>query len=106
MTKVHKGVLASIRTVRQIAAGRLHWIAVEDEPWQLRPRQGVQQLTKGETITEDGEYYSYDQVKLAHSAPDLKVLTAVVQAKSMELTAQIADGFILSVLGGRTMCGR
>jgi 5,10-methylenetetrahydromethanopterin reductase len=61
---------------------------------------GVKRLAKGETLTEDGEYYGYDQVKLAHSAPDLKVLTAVVQAKSIELTAQIADGLILSVLAG------
>jgi 5,10-methylenetetrahydromethanopterin reductase len=61
---------------------------------------GVQRLAKGEMITENGEYYSYDQVKLAHPAPDLKVLTAVVQARSMELTAQIGDGIVLSVLGG------
>jgi 5,10-methylenetetrahydromethanopterin reductase len=61
---------------------------------------GIKRLAKGEMLTEDGEYYSYDQVKLAHPAPDLKVLTAVVQAKSMQLTAQIADGLILSVLAG------
>lgn len=61
---------------------------------------GIKRLTKGEMLTEDGEYYSYDQVKLAHPAPDLKVLTAVVQAKSMALTAQIADELILSVLAG------
>jgi alkanesulfonate monooxygenase SsuD/methylene tetrahydromethanopterin reductase-like flavin-dependent oxidoreductase (luciferase family) len=61
---------------------------------------GIKRLAKGEMLTENGEYYSYDQVKLAHPAPDLKVLTAVVQAKSMELTAQIADGLILSVLAG------
>jgi 5,10-methylenetetrahydromethanopterin reductase len=61
---------------------------------------GIRRLARGETLTENGEYYSYDQVKLVHPAPDLKILTAVVQAKSMELTAQIADGLILSVLAG------
>jgi alkanesulfonate monooxygenase SsuD/methylene tetrahydromethanopterin reductase-like flavin-dependent oxidoreductase (luciferase family) len=61
---------------------------------------GVKRLVRGETITEDGDYYSYDNVTLAHLAPDLKVLTAVVQAKSLELTAKIADGLILSVLAG------
>ena len=53
---------------------------------------GIRRLARGETLTESGEYYSYDQVKLVHPAPDLKILTAVVQARSMELTAQIADG--------------
>lgn len=61
---------------------------------------GIRRLARGETLTESGEYYSYDQVKLVHPAPDLKILTAVVQAKSMELTAQIADELILSVLAG------
>lgn len=61
---------------------------------------GIRRLARGETLTENGEYYSYDQVKLVHPAPDLKILTAVVQARSMELTAQIADGLILSVLAG------
>ncbi len=61
---------------------------------------GIRRLARGETLTENGEYYSYDQVKLVHPAPDLKILTAVVQAKSMELTAQIADELILSVLAG------
>jgi 5,10-methylenetetrahydromethanopterin reductase len=61
---------------------------------------GVKRLAKGEMLTEDGDYYSYDQVKLVHPAADLKVLTAVVQAKSLELTAKIADGLILSVLAG------
>lgn len=61
---------------------------------------GIRRLARGETLTENGEYYSYDQVKLVHPAPDLKILTAVVQARSMELTAQIADELILSVLAG------
>ena len=61
---------------------------------------GIKRLAKGETLTEAGEYYSYDNVALTHPAPQLKVLTAVVGPKSIDLTAQIADGMLISVLAG------
>ena len=40
--------------------------------------RGIKRLAKGETLTEKGEYYSFDNIHLAHSAPDLRVMTAVV----------------------------
>lgn len=61
---------------------------------------GIKRLVKGETVTEEGEYSSFENVKLTHAAPDVKVLTAVVGPKSVELSAQIADGMLISVLAG------
>jgi 5,10-methylenetetrahydromethanopterin reductase len=61
---------------------------------------GIKRLARGETLTEKGEYYSFDNVTLGHTAPDLKVMTAVVGPKSLELTARIADGLQISVLAG------
>lgn len=61
---------------------------------------GIKRLVKGETVTADGEYYKFDKVSLLHPAPDLKVMTAVVGPKSVELTARIADGMLISVLAG------
>ena len=61
---------------------------------------GVKRLLNGEEITEEGEYYSYDAVKLLHPAPDLDVLGAVVGPNSTNLCAEISDGIVLSVLSG------
>ena len=62
--------------------------------------QGIKRLVQGETLTEKGEYYSYDKVVLTHKAPDLAVLAAVVGPKSVDLVARIADGLQISVLAG------
>ena len=62
--------------------------------------RGIKRLAKGETLTEKGEYYSFDNIHLAHSAPDLRVMTAVVGPKSVDLTARIADGLQISALAG------
>jgi alkanesulfonate monooxygenase SsuD/methylene tetrahydromethanopterin reductase-like flavin-dependent oxidoreductase (luciferase family) len=62
--------------------------------------RGIKRLAKGETLTEKGEYYSFDNVCLKHSAPDLRVMTAVVGPKSVDLTARIADGLQISALAG------
>ena len=61
---------------------------------------GVKRLLNGESLTEDGEYYSYDAVSLTHPAPALDVLGAVVGPKSTDLCAEISDGIVLSVLSG------
>jgi alkanesulfonate monooxygenase SsuD/methylene tetrahydromethanopterin reductase-like flavin-dependent oxidoreductase (luciferase family) len=63
---------------------------------------GVKRLAQGETLTEEGDYYGYDAVTLTHPAPDLRVLTAVVGPKSVDLCAEIADGLMISVLAGPT----
>ncbi len=60
----------------------------------------MKRLLKGEEITEEGEYYSYEAVKLTHPAPNLDVLGAVVGPNSTDLCAEISDGIVLSVLSG------
>jgi alkanesulfonate monooxygenase SsuD/methylene tetrahydromethanopterin reductase-like flavin-dependent oxidoreductase (luciferase family) len=60
----------------------------------------VKRLLNGETLNEDGEYYSFDNVTLTHPAPELDVLGAVVGPKSTDLAAEISDGIVLSVLSG------
>ena len=60
----------------------------------------VKRLLVGETLTQSGAYYGYDQVSLTHPAPNLEVLGAVVGPKSVDLCAEIADGMVISVLAG------
>ena len=60
----------------------------------------VKRLLAGQTLSQAGAYYGYDQVVLTHPAPDLKVLGAVVGPKSVDLCAEIADGMVISVLAG------
>ena len=60
----------------------------------------VKRLLAGESLTQAGTYYGYDDVALTHPAPDLKVLAAVVGPRSVDLCAEIADGMVLSVLAG------
>jgi 5,10-methylenetetrahydromethanopterin reductase len=62
--------------------------------------KGIKRLAKGETLTEKGDYYSFDNICLRHSAPDLRVMTAVVGPKSVDLAARIADGLQISALAG------
>ncbi len=60
----------------------------------------VKRLLNGETLNEDGAYYSFDAVKLTYPAPELDVFGAVVGPKSIDLCAEISDGIVLSVLAG------
>jgi alkanesulfonate monooxygenase SsuD/methylene tetrahydromethanopterin reductase-like flavin-dependent oxidoreductase (luciferase family) len=61
---------------------------------------GVKRLLAGETLTEQADYYGYDNIQLTHPAPSLKVLAAVLGPKSVDLCAEIADGMVISVLAG------
>ena len=60
----------------------------------------VKRLLAGETLNEAGKYFGFEDVKLTHPAPALRVLTAVVEPRSVDLTAEISDGMMISVLGG------
>ena len=60
----------------------------------------VKRLKNGETLTEQGDYFGYDNVSLTHPSPDLDVLAAVVGPKSIDLCAEIADGLLISALAG------
>ena len=60
----------------------------------------VKSLLAGKTLNQDGEYFSFVDVTLTHPAPELEVLAAVVGPKSVDLTAEISDGLMISALGG------
>ncbi|MCY4406531.1 MAG: LLM class flavin-dependent oxidoreductase, partial [Rhodospirillaceae bacterium] len=60
----------------------------------------VKRLLAGESLTQAGAYYGYDEVTLTHPAPDLQVLGAAVGPKSVDLCAVIADGMVLSAMAG------
>ena len=66
----------------------------------LTPLEKEYRLLAGETLNEEGEYYTFNEVKLAHPAPGLDVLGAVVGPNSTDLCAEISDGIVLSVLAG------
>ena len=60
----------------------------------------VKRLLAGETLNEQGEYFGFDAVKLTHPAPTLQILTGVIGPKSIDLTAEIADGMVIGALAG------
>jgi len=60
----------------------------------------VKRLKNGETLTEQGDYFGYDNVALTHPTPSLDVLTAVVGPKSIDLCGEIADGLLISACAG------
>ena len=109
VTAMEAATLAGVHPGRlKIAIG--HGVPAWTSQMKLRPKSflnsfrectsGVKRLLNGETLSEDGEYYSYDAVSLTHPAPELDVLGAVVGPKSTDLCAEISDGIVLSVLSG------
>lgn len=61
---------------------------------------GAKALLAGETLDAAGQYFTFDAVTLAHKAPEQKILTAVVGPKSIDLTGEVGDGLLISVLAG------
>ncbi len=109
VTAMEAATLAGVHPGRlKLAIG--HGVPAWTNQMRLKPKSflisfaectnGVKRLLKGEEITQDGEYYSYEAVKLTHPAPDLDVLGAVVGPNSTDLCAEISDGIVLSVLSG------
>jgi len=109
VTAMEAATLAGVHPGRlKVAIG--HGVPAWTAQMKLRPKSflksfgectsAVKRLLKGETLSEDGEYYSYDAVMLTHPAPELDVLGAVVGPKSTDLCAEISDGIVLSVLSG------
>ena len=109
VTAMEAATLAGVHPGRlKLAIG--HGVPAWTSQMKLKPKSflksfqeatsGVKRLLNGESLTEDGEYYSYDAVSLTHPAPELDVLGAVVGPKSTDLCAEISDGIVLSVLSG------
>jgi 5,10-methylenetetrahydromethanopterin reductase len=59
----------------------------------------VRELLAGEELTRDGDYFHFDQVKLAHPPSEaLPLSMGVIGPKMLELSGEIADGTVVSVL--------
>jgi 5,10-methylenetetrahydromethanopterin reductase len=66
-------------------------------------REGVvltRRLLAGETVTEAGRAFTLDAVKLNFPTSATPVLLGAVGPKALELSGELADGTVLSVLGG------
>lgn len=62
---------------------------------------GVRRLLDGETVTEQGKVFAFDNVVLTHQpAERLPIYTGLVGPKGLQLSGEIADGTVLSVLAG------
>lgn len=61
----------------------------------------LRRLLAGEELTEQGEYFSFNEVKLTYPPPDpVPVFMGVIGPKMLHLSGEIADGTIGSVLAG------
>ncbi len=61
----------------------------------------LRRLLAGEELTEEGEYFSFNQVKLTYPPPDpVPVFMGIIGPKMLHLSGEIADGTIGSVMAG------
>jgi alkanesulfonate monooxygenase SsuD/methylene tetrahydromethanopterin reductase-like flavin-dependent oxidoreductase (luciferase family) len=61
----------------------------------------VRRLLAGEELTERGEYFSFDHVKLAYAPPgSVPVYMGIIGPKMLHLSGEIADGTVGSVMAG------
>ena len=60
----------------------------------------VRRLVEGETLNESEGHYFFDTVTLTHPSPGLPILGGVVGPKSLQLSGELTDGTVLSVLAG------
>lgn len=58
----------------------------------------IRSLLDGQTLTVAGEYFCCDEVALTHPAEDVPLYCGVVGPKSLELSGEIADGTVVSVV--------
>jgi 5,10-methylenetetrahydromethanopterin reductase len=61
----------------------------------------VRRLLAGEELTERGEYFSFDRVKLTYPPPGpVPVFMGIIGPKMLHLSGEIADGTVGSVMAG------
>ncbi len=58
----------------------------------------IRALLKGEVLTQREGHFFFDNVKLTHICPDMDIVTGVVGEKSLQLSGEIADGTLASVM--------
>lgn len=62
---------------------------------------GLRALLDGGTVTERGRVFAFDQVELTHRPEErLPLYTGLVGPKGLQLSGELADGTVLSVLAG------
>lgn len=59
----------------------------------------VRRLLAGETLTQRG-HFEFNDIKLHHTARDVPLYTGVTGPKSLALSAEIADGTVISAFAG------
>jgi alkanesulfonate monooxygenase SsuD/methylene tetrahydromethanopterin reductase-like flavin-dependent oxidoreductase (luciferase family) len=61
----------------------------------------LRRLLSGEELTERGEYFSFDHVRLTYPPPDpVPVFMGIIGPKMLHLSGEIADGTVGSVMAG------
>lgn len=60
----------------------------------------IKRLLDGQTLSEEGAYFSFDGIRLERPVENAEVLVAAVGTRSVELAGEIADGLLVSVLAG------
>ncbi len=58
----------------------------------------VRRLLDGETLTEDGNYFSFQDVVLTHPGEGVPLYCGVIGPKSLEFSGEVADGTVISVV--------
>ena len=62
---------------------------------------GLRALHAGENLTREGDYFDFDAVQLTHPpGEELPLYMGVLGPKMLELSGEIADGTVVSVLAG------
>jgi len=92
----------------RLIAGIGHGVPVWTQQMGLRPKSPlrvlrevvttVRRLLEGETVTEHGGHFHYDQIRLSHPLPGMRIVTGVLGPRSLELSGEVADGTLGSVL--------
>jgi alkanesulfonate monooxygenase SsuD/methylene tetrahydromethanopterin reductase-like flavin-dependent oxidoreductase (luciferase family) len=113
----HPALLAmELATMSRLYPGRVHaGVGLGVPAWLdqmgIRPRSplsamrecivNVRALLAGEQVTAEGRVFRFDAVQLTHlPAEQLPIYTGIVGEKGLQLSGEIADGTVLSVLAG------
>ena len=110
----HPAVTAmEIATLGRAFPGRLiagvgHGVPAWTEQMGLRPKSPlgvlrevvtvVRRLLDGETVTEHEGLFHCEQIHLSHPLPGMRIVTGVLGPRSLELSGEVADGTLGSVL--------
>lgn len=65
----------------------------------LRECCGItRRLLDGEEVTQHEGHFYCDKIRLSHPCPEVKIVTGVIGPKSLQLSAEVADGVLTSVM--------